>query len=77
MSYPQLLQLLRAELGPDAAQRLDARIRDTFGAQKIYIPTRARLDPEQIQSATAQSAPVAHVARKLGVSVRQAYRLIR
>jgi len=51
MSWSALVEILRAEVDADTAQRIEARVRQELAALVIYVPTRPRLTREQAHAA--------------------------
>ncbi len=52
-------------------------VRKSFGAQRVYIPAKPQLSSEERDriAQELQSRTAAEVARRHGISVRQAYRI--
>jgi hypothetical protein len=74
MSFRLLLRIVEAEVGEEAAKRIERRARAELAPVNIYVGTRERLTAEDVRRADPDPRKA---ARKLGVHFTTAYRLIR
>jgi len=75
MSWPAVLQIIRAEVGAEAAERIAAAVRRQFAGDRIYVPARSPTDPESVDAA-APGRP-REAAEALGIHRATAYRALR
>jgi len=75
MSWPDLLDLIAAEVGQEAAARIAARARLEMGGLRITIGARVPIDPQVIEAA-APGRP-RKAAKILGIDPSTAYRALR
>lgn len=75
MSWRLLLDLIADELGPSAAQRIEARARRDMAGVRLTISLRSPLDPREVE-ALAPGRP-REAAKLLGVHPSTAYRALR
>ena len=75
MSWPDLLELIREEVGDEAASRIEDRARLEFGGLRVTVLKRKLLTVHDIDRA-APGRP-REAARRLGVSVNTVYRVLR
>lgn len=74
MSWLQLLDLIREEVGADAAARIEDRARVEFGGMSIYIKRSREITRADLDS-LAPGKPK-EAARKLGIHPATAYRIL-
>ncbi len=70
-----MVELLRGELGPEIAGRVDQIVRRAFRGTRLTIPSRVEVTTEAAVSA-APGRPQ-EAARKLGVHPSTVYRMLR
>lgn len=75
MSWPELLNLIRDEVGHDAATRIADRASVELGGARITILKRRKITSKDIDR-VAPGRP-REAARKLNVSVATVYRTLR
>lgn len=75
MSWSAVVELLRGELGPEIAGRVDQIVRRAFRGTRLTIPSRVEVTTEAAVSA-APGRPQ-EAARKLGVHPSTVYRMLR
>jgi len=74
MSWPGLLELIREEVGDEAASRIEDRARLELGGLRIYIKRSREITREELDS-LAPGKP-RDAARKLGIHPATAYRIL-
>lgn len=75
MSWPDLLELIREEVGDEAASRIEDRARVELGGLRITVLKRKQIDRRDIDR-VAPGRP-REAARKLDVSLATVYRTLR
>jgi hypothetical protein len=75
MSWADLIEVLREELSATGAELVDRVIRQQFGGDRIYIPSRPVITPDDAYRAAPNEPQRA--ARVLDVHPTTIYRLLR
>ena len=75
MSWAEILSVVEEEAGGAVARRIEERIRETFGGERIYIARTKVVTFEQITEAAPGQPRKA--AKALGIHPSTAYRILR
>lgn len=75
MGWTALLGLIRSEVGPEAAARIEARCRREIQGLRVTVPSRPHPTDADVQSAMRQAGfNVSKAAKVLGVAKVTLYR---
>jgi hypothetical protein len=75
VSWKALIECLERRLGPKVAALVDEAVREEFGGDRLYIPSRKPITPEAAHDAAPHEPRKA--AAMLGVHPTTIYRVLR